>query len=259
VYNIMFPVYGTTYYCLPDQTDGKYWVIYNLMQTQTYGPRVFDMPIDMRFYSGGHVIFDTTVFNDSNDQLYLFKTSSAPDSIVVDPDNWILNKKFPIEWKFRILPLPMRTGYQAIPYLDTILYYGGSGHNHFQIISGSLPDGLTMNTITGIISGTPIEQGDFTFTVSLDDDYSPYYDECEFTLSVTEAIEIPGDANNDMHIDILDIVYLINYKYKDGPVPVSPQLSDPNADCRIDILDIVYLLNFKYKNGPSPFMGCASY
>ena len=68
---------------------------------------------------------------------------------------------------------------------------------------------------------------------------------------------MPGDANGDRSVDILDVVFLVNYKYKDGPSPVVPPLADPNFDCSIDILDVVYIINYKYKDGPDPKIGCA--
>ncbi|MCP4703884.1 MAG: hypothetical protein GY865_04680 [candidate division Zixibacteria bacterium] len=64
----------------------------------------------------------------------------------------------------------------------------------------------------------------------------------------------PGEVNGVPDINILDIVYLINYKYKGGPAPGPYELcsGDPNCDCNVDILDIVLLINYKYKNGPPP-------
>jgi hypothetical protein len=61
-----------------------------------------------------------------------------------------------------------------------------------------------------------------------------------------------GDANDDEDVNILDIVYLINYKYKGGPAPDPLEAADVNSDLDINILDIVYLINYKYKSGPAP-------
>jgi hypothetical protein len=70
---------------------------------------------------------------------------------------------------------------------------------------------------------------------------------------------ICGDVNDDELVNILDIVYLINYKYKDGPEPLCTPIgscADVNSlaipDGLINILDIVYLINYKYKDGPEP-------
>jgi len=64
----------------------------------------------------------------------------------------------------------------------------------------------------------------------------------------------PGDATGDGIINILDIVYLIDFKFKGGPAPAPYPLcqGDPNCDCVVNILDIVYLIDFKFKGGPAP-------
>lgn len=64
----------------------------------------------------------------------------------------------------------------------------------------------------------------------------------------------PGDADNSTAINILDIVYLIDYKQKGGPAPVPYNIcsGDVNCDCTVDILDIIYLIDYKQKSGPPP-------
>ena len=62
-----------------------------------------------------------------------------------------------------------------------------------------------------------------------------------------------GDVNNDAIYNILDIDYLIAYKYKEGPEPVPNRLlGDVDCDGSINVLDIVYLITYKYKDGPRP-------
>ncbi len=63
---------------------------------------------------------------------------------------------------------------------------------------------------------------------------------------------ICGDVDNEGNVNILDVVYLINYKYKSGPEPYILRLGDVDNINPINILDIVYLINFKYKSGPEP-------
>ncbi|MCP4703413.1 MAG: hypothetical protein GY865_02285, partial [candidate division Zixibacteria bacterium] len=77
-------------------------------------------------------------------------------------------------------------------------------------------------------------------------DRDGYGTECDANLC--------GNVNYplDDEINILDIVYLINFKYKGGPAPVDMRSANVNNDLQIDILDIVYLINYKYKGGPDP-------
>jgi hypothetical protein len=67
---------------------------------------------------------------------------------------------------------------------------------------------------------------------------------------------LPGDANGDFNVDILDVVYVINWKYKNGPETVTAKWrANVNADMYYNILDIVYLINYLYKDGPVPKVG----
>ncbi len=61
-----------------------------------------------------------------------------------------------------------------------------------------------------------------------------------------------GNADDKIGVNINDIIYLINYKYKGGPAPV-PELSvDVDNSGSVNINDIVSLINYKYKGGPAP-------
>ncbi|MCP4631847.1 MAG: PKD domain-containing protein [candidate division Zixibacteria bacterium] len=61
-----------------------------------------------------------------------------------------------------------------------------------------------------------------------------------------------GDINGDEGVDILDIVFLINFRYKGSSAPSPLEAGEINGIPPIDILDIVYLINFIYKDGPTP-------
>jgi hypothetical protein len=63
-----------------------------------------------------------------------------------------------------------------------------------------------------------------------------------------------GDANGDRVIDVGDVVYLINYLYKNGSPPDPLKTGDVNCDILVDVGDVVYLINYLFKGGPAP--GC---
>ena len=61
-----------------------------------------------------------------------------------------------------------------------------------------------------------------------------------------------GDANRDGKVNILDIIKLINYKYKGGYLYPPEYNCEVNGISGVNILDVVFLINYKYKDGPRP-------
>jgi hypothetical protein len=63
-----------------------------------------------------------------------------------------------------------------------------------------------------------------------------------------------GDANADKKVSVADVIYLINYLFKDGPPPHPFLLEqgDVNCDGYVRVSDVVYLINYLFKGGPPP-------
>jgi uncharacterized delta-60 repeat protein len=71
------------------------------------------------------------------------------------------------------------------------------------------------------------------------------------TIKYFQALR--GDVNRDGAIDIADVVYLINYLFVHGPVPIPIlRVGDVTCDKIIDVADVVYLINYLFIGGPSP-------
>jgi len=69
-------------------------------------------------------------------------------------------------------------------------------------------------------------------------DMTPYY--------------ICGDCDGDTKLDLVDIVWLIDYVYRGGTAPVSGDYADVNNDGLMNILDITRLIDYLYKDGLQP-------
>ena len=61
-----------------------------------------------------------------------------------------------------------------------------------------------------------------------------------------------GDANADGKITVSDVVYLVNYLFKGGPVPKPFESGEANCDGKVTVSDVVYLVNYLFKGGPVP-------
>ena len=61
-----------------------------------------------------------------------------------------------------------------------------------------------------------------------------------------------GDAYLDQKVTVKDVIYLVNYLFKDGPAPVPLQGSDVNGDGQVTVGDVIYLINYLFKSGPTP-------
>jgi len=259
LYGTYRPSYIYERFVEQDVSDGS-WITYlRLYQGQATDPQVFIMPIDFVVSYATAPAETLVVFNDVRDTIYTIRTDREPLAMDLDPDRWILRYETELSWSYHILPTLLDTGKQYEPYEDSVPVRGGTGEHRFSIVNSTLPDGLVIDSITGVISGVPAVMGEHTFMVKARDRWNQASkDSVELTVYFTEGEGIPGDANLDESVNLLDILFIIDFLYDEGPAPSDPRFADVDADCEINLLDILGLIDYLYgEEGFIPQMGCA--
>lgn len=110
-------------------------------------------------------------------------------------------------------------------------------------IYGGTPEGTVFTLDTTTASGKSLKQ------YCIYGDYTPVFSPGKIVMVQGW---ICGDVNDDEVVNILDILALIDYKFKGGSAPDPVESGDVNLDGAVNILDIVHLIDFKFKGGPEP-------
>jgi hypothetical protein len=78
----------------------------------------------------------------------------------------------------------LKGGTTGLTYSETINAQGGTSPYTFAVTSGALPTGTTLNSSSGVISGTPSAASSFSFTITVTDALG-YTGSYSFSISVT--------------------------------------------------------------------------
>jgi non-lysosomal glucosylceramidase len=61
-----------------------------------------------------------------------------------------------------------------------------------------------------------------------------------------------GDSDCDGTVSVSDVVYLINYLFRDGTPPGPLEAGDANCEGIVDSADVIYLIRYLFQHGPPP-------
>ena len=95
-----------------------------------------------------------------------------------------------------------------------------------------------------------LEDGRFALSLDLESN-----DPRAFLRTIPIDLEVvglrPGDVNGDFQIDSKDLIFLVNFIFREGPEPV-PGTGDPNCDSSVTILDLFLLVDHVFLGGLEP-------
>nr|WP_315990150.1 S-layer homology domain-containing protein [Desulforamulus aquiferis] len=120
-----------------------------------------------------------------------FEDYIAPDVIEVGEGGVILE---PIEmvFKLEILTTSLPNGAEGTTYSTELNATGGKVPLSWAITWGTLPEGLTLDTMTGVISGIPAISGDYSFIVTVTDTLGHTYSQ---TLNLSISSRSTGGSS----------------------------------------------------------------
>ncbi|MCP4685403.1 MAG: hypothetical protein GY867_08135 [bacterium] len=251
VYGTYFPKYH--YYFMDEPSDSGGFDIYLVVkQVQTTAPQVFRTPVDFYFDETSGPGDTLTLRPDARKKLFKFNRPLGIDNVKLDPADWVLDSSWAHSWEMFITSFgdELSDGYRAVAYMDTVEHRGGSGNNVVTIISGALPDGLSIDN-QGIISGVPTDTGDFSFEVHFNDHPAAFSDQAEFTIRIDPyptCCQPPsvGDIDQSGGIDITDIQILVDNQF----LTLTPLTCDDEGDIDgsgvIDITDLQILVDYQF-------------
>jgi hypothetical protein len=251
-------IYGTyrpnyKYSWAYQESGGSYYQVYlHIDQTQTTSPLVFTMPVDIVV---GRAEGDTTivVFNDARSQDFQFTIRGAPTNLLLDPNNWILKYSSTTTFGPLITTSTLPDGEKCLYLSDPLTVLGGTPPFSWEKTSGTFPLDVNINPTSGVIYGTPKEDGLFTFTIKVTDSSSPPKTNSKaLSLNINPSTITRGDVDNNGEIVYVDILYLVDYIFRQGSPPVPFLAGDADSNGEVSYEDILYLIDYIFRQGPPP-------
>jgi hypothetical protein len=112
---------------------------------------------------------------------------------------------------------PITTAQVGVAYTSACTASGGVPPYTYSISSGALPTGLTLNSNTGAITGTPTTAGQFTFTCFVTDSFQPAF-------TITGQQRSGGIAKSGSPQSSSSGTFTITVAAAPSPTPVPPSI-----------------------------------
>ena len=142
----------------------------------------------------------------------------------------------PPEQQFASYTLTIESGLTLFPglpnpavgkqYSQALIVNGGIKPHSFALVSGTVPAGLQFNTNSGLLSGTPTDVGQYTFTIKVSDAENPKATDTQtYTLSTSPAaLSITTDAI--LPAAKVGVPYLASFSASGGTPPYQWSFGD---------------------------------
>ncbi len=118
-----------------------------------------------------------------------YQSVSAANLVVNNTQSATANILLPTPGTFNITSTQLPSATAGTAYNSRVMLSGGTYPYTFSKVYGNLPTGLSLDTTTGTISGTPTGSGSYTFGIGATDNVSAY-SEVEFTIDITGTLAI---------------------------------------------------------------------
>ena len=153
-----------------------------------------------------------------------------------------------------IITCPLPQGEIGKPYSSSLASTGGIEPLHWNITAGALPPGLSLDSASGLISGTPLSAGNFGFAVMVYDAHQSSDGPIQCSISILQAPPTPTATPTatptpipfDYDLDALEDILVLD-----------PNLSPAPGSNRLEVVQTinVRLLSGKTQPGQMSFSG----
>jgi hypothetical protein len=139
-----------------------------------------------------------------------YQTLTLSNVIVLSSKAALLNIELTTPGALAISTTSLPEGFVGTEQNPRVTVAGGTYPYTYSLVSGTLPNGITLDSATGNLYGTPTTPGDYTFTVGVRDKNNNYV-ERQYTLRITAPLAfitgaaLPRGTVNQLYDTVLSI------------------------------------------------------